>query len=88
MMENLSEEDLMGQEDRCRSAMKTVAKAIFMRLFVTVLLVWVLLKTSGQIWIIGMMVLVVIVNLSGMLPLAAEWKKCRKELRSILDQYE
>ncbi len=87
-MEHISEEELMEQEDRCRRAMKTVTKAIFMRLFVTGLLIWVLMKTSGQIWIIGMMVLVVIVNVSGMLPLVAEWKKRRKELTSILDQYE
>ncbi len=87
-MEHVSEEELMQQEDRCRSAMKTVRKAIFMRLFVTALLLWVLLQTGGRVWVVGMMVLVVLLNLGGMLPLVAELKKRRIELKAILDQYE
>ncbi len=87
-MEKKTEEELMELEDRCRRSMKTVRKAIFMRLFVTALLVWVLLQTDMQLWVIGLMALVVIINLSGLLPLAGEWKKRRRELSSIMDQYE
>ncbi len=87
-MEKRTEEELMELEDRCRKAIKTVTKAIFMRVFITVLLIWALLQTDRQLWIIGLIGLVVLLNLGGMFPLLGEWKKRRRELVSIMDQYE
>ncbi len=83
--ENLTPEmDSFEREERCRKAIRTVSKAILMRLFVTVILVWALLQTSLELWVIGLMAFVLIINLSGLLPLGAELKKQRKELKEIL----
>ena len=78
------EMDSFEREERCRKAIRTVAKAIFMRVFVTVILAWALLQTSLELWVIGLMAFVLIINLSGLLPLVAELKKRRKELKEIL----
>ena len=90
-MENenlLSEEELMEREERCRKSIKTVGKAVFMRLFVSGLLIWVALQTGMELWVIGMLAVVLIINLSGMLPLTAELRKQRRLLKEIMDQYE
>ena len=83
-----TENELMEREEKCRKDLKTVAKAIAMRLFVTGLLIWVVFQTSMELWIIGLMAFVLLINLSGLLPLGAELKKCTRELKSIMDQYE
>lgn len=81
-------EALMEQEEKCCKSLKTVGKAIFMRLLVTGLLIWALLQNEMQVWVIGLMTVVLIINLSGLLPLGAELKKRLRELKGILDQYE
>ena len=86
--ENLTPEvpelDSWQREERCRKTIKTVSKAIFMRLFVTALLIWAVFQTSRELWIVGLMAFVLIINLTGILPLAAEWKKQRKILKDII----
>lgn len=82
------EDELMEQEEKCRKALRTVGKAIAMRLFVTGILVWILFQTGTELWIVGLMVLVLLINLSGLLPLGTELKKRFQELKSIIDQYE
>ena len=83
-----SEDELMEREEKCRKARKTVTKAIAMRLFVTVLLVWILFQTAMELWVIGLMIFVMLINLSGLLPLIAELKKQNRLLKEIMDQYE
>ena len=83
-----TEDELMEREEKCRKAMKTVGKAIFMRIFVTGLLIWVVVQTSMELWIIGLMAFVMIINVSGLFPLVLEWKKRFRELKSIMEQYE
>lgn len=85
---NFSEEELMDREERCKKAMKTVGKAIFMRLFVTAVLIWIVFQTNMEVWVVGLIVLVMIINLSGLLPLSLEMKKKYGELKQILDLYE
>ncbi len=82
------EASVWEREEKCRRALKTVSKAIFMRLFVTVLLVWVVFQTGMELWILGLMALVLVINLSGVLPLVTEWKKRRRELKTILAEEE
>ena len=82
------EMDSFEREERCRRAVKTVSKAIFMRLFVTMLLIWAAFQTSMELWILGLMALVLIINLTGMLPLVSEWKKRRRELKEIIAEDE
>lgn len=82
------ERDLFQQEERCRKVLRTVRKAIFMRLFVTAILVLALLRTAMEPWVLGLMALVLVINLTGALPLVSEWKKQRALLKEILDQDE
>lgn len=88
-IENLTpEQDPFEREEKCRKAIKTVSKAIFMRLFVTAILIWAVLQSDMELWVIGLMVFVLIINLTGMLPLITEWKNRRKELKQIIAEDE
>ena len=82
-----TEDELMEREDKCRKALKTVGKAIFMRLFVTALVVWIVIQNGMEFWVMGLMLFVLLINLGGLLPLCGELKKRILELRSIMDQY-
>lgn len=82
------ETDIYDREDQCRKAIRTVGKAAFMRLLVTALLVFVLIGNGMQGWVVGLIVFVLIINLTGMLPLVQELRKQRKLLKEILDQEE
>ena len=87
--ENLPPEpDIYDRGDQCRKAIRTVGKAVFMRLLVTALLVFVLIGNGMQGWVVGLIVFVLIINLTGMLPLVQELRKQRKLLKEILDQEE
>lgn len=87
--ENLPpEEDSFEREERCRKAIKTVRKAIFMRLLVTAILIRAVLQAHMELWVIGLMAFVLIINLTGLLPLISELKKRRKELKAIIAEEE
>lgn len=87
--ENLTPEpDIYDREDQYRKSIRTVGKAVFMRLFVTALLIFVLIGNGMQGWVIGLIVFVLIINLTGMLPLVQELRKQRKLLKEILDEEE
>ena len=77
--------DLLEREERCQKAMKTVTKAIFMRMAVTGLLVWVIFSRIREFWVAGLMLLI---NVTGSLPLFAELKKRRMEWKSLLEEEE
>ena len=82
------EDILMEQEENCRKGLKTLRMALLMRLFVLGLLVYILFRGGMQLWILGLMLFVTIITVAGALPLVTEWKKQRKKLQEILDQYE
>ena len=81
-----AEMDILYREERCRKALKTVSKAVMMRILVTALLLWTVFQTAMELWIVGLILFVVIINLAGMLPLIGEWKKQRVILKEILDE--
>ena len=83
--ENMS---LLEREERCRKAMKAVGKAIFMRLVVSAILIWAVMRAPMDVWVVGLMLLVLLINLTGILPLAAELKKRRAEWKQLLDEEE
>lgn len=83
-----SEEALMAREEKCRKSIRAVGKAVFMRLFVTAILIWAAFQTNGEIWVLGLMVFVMIINASGLVPLLTELKSRRRELKEIMAQYE
>ena len=80
--------DAYDREEQCRKAIRTVGRAVFMRLLVTALLLFALVGTGLQGWVIGLMVFVLIINLAGMLPLVQELKKQRSLLKEILAEEE
>ena len=80
--------DLPEREERCQKAMKTVAKAIFMRLVISGLLVWVIVSRVRELWVVGLMLLVLLINVTGSLPLIAELKKRRIEWKNLLEEEE
>ena len=80
--------DLLEREERCQKAMKTVTKAIFMRMAVTGLLVWVIFSRIREFWVAGLMLLVLLINVTGSLSLIAELKKRRMEWKSLLEEEE
>jgi len=85
-LESGEDMDLLEREERCQKAMKTIGKAIFMRLFICGLLVWVVLRTAMEPWVIGLMLLVLVINLTGTLPLITELKKRRAEWKNLLEE--
>ena len=80
---NLSLEE---RQDRCQKAMKVVVKAIAMRLFVFAILVLAVIRSGMPIWAAGLMVLVMVINLTGTLPLVSELKKRRQEWKLLLEE--
>ncbi len=85
-LEPNQERDLLEREERCQKAIKAVTKAIAMRLIICSLLVWIVVQTAMQTWVIGLMLLVLMINVTGILPLAAELKKRRLEWKELLKE--
>ena len=87
-LEPVEERDLLEREERCRKAMKAVTRAIVMRLVICALLIWVVIRTELALWTVGLMLLVMLINVTGMLPLVAELKKRRLEWKELLEEEE
>lgn len=83
-----TEDILIEQEESCRKGLKTLAKALMMRLFVLVLLAFILFSRQMELWIMGLMVFATVITLAGALPLISEWRKQYRKLQDILEQYE
>ncbi len=79
------DESSFQREERCRKTLKTVGKAIGMRLVMTVLLILVGFNVQ-QNWFFLILLPVVLMNLGGILPLWREWKTRKAELNQILDE--
>ena len=82
------ETDILQREEDCRQVLKTVVKAMTMRILVLGILVWVDLRNGMAVWVTGILALVGIINLTGILPLWTEWKKQRRTLKSIIAEAE
>lgn len=85
-LEPVDDRDILEREERCQKAIKTVTKAIVMRLFICVLLIWVVFRTEMALWTIGLMLFVMAINVAGILPLFAELKKRRLEWKQLLEE--
>lgn len=87
-LEPNQDRDLLDREERCQKTMRAVTKAIVMRLVICVLLVWIVFRSGMDLWLVGLMLLVLIINFTGILPLAAELKKRRQEWKLLLEEEE
>lgn len=84
--QNLTDDALFAQEERCLKAKKAVARACVLRLAVSALLVFILAAGPRSALLWGLVGLVLLVNLAGLLPLAMEWKKLRRKYRELCSQ--
>ena len=84
----MNNEELFEKEENCLKAISTVRKAVIMRIVVTALLIWAVAVNPAQLWTSGLLILVLIMNLVGSLPLVAEWKKQRQLLKDLIAQEE
>ena len=80
--------DLAEREERCQKALRTVGKAIFMRAVICVLLIFIVFSSIRQLWVAGLILLVLVINITGTLPLIAELKKRRAEWKRLLEEEE
>lgn len=91
MEENRSidpKEELFLEEERCQKTIKTVGRALFMRLVVAVLMVWVAMGNRTQVWAWGLAAFVLLVDLTGGAVLWKEYRKQRKRLKDLIAQEE
>lgn len=88
MDDNFAQEDIYEQEEKCQKAMKTVAKAIFMRLVITILMIWIVISNPEQIWSWGLAAFVLLINTIGSIPLVQEYRKQRQRLNDLIAQEE
>ena len=87
-LEPVDDRDILDREERCQKAIRTITKAIVMRLFICGLLIWVVFRTNLALWTIGLMIFVMAINIGGILPLASELKKRRQEWKTLLEEEE
>ena len=87
-LEPAGDRSLLERQERCQKAMKVVLKAIAMRLLICGILIWVVLRSGLALWAVGLMLLVMLINFTGILPLYAEWKKRRAEWKQLLAEEE
>jgi len=87
-LEPVDDRDILDREERCRKAIRTLTKAIVIRLFICVLLIWVVFRTDLALWTVGLMIFVMANNIAGILPLTAELKKRRQEWNALLEEEE
>ena len=79
-------EDLYDREARCEKAIRTVGKAMVIRIAVAALLLWVILAVTREAIAVGLICFALVMNLAGLLPLCRELHKqltLRKHLRSL-----
>lgn len=86
--ETASEPDSFEREERCCKAIKNVGKAILMRLAVVVLILWAFTRAELSAPLIGLMIFVILMDLSALPPLVKEWKARQAERKAILESEE
>ena len=87
-LEPAENRDLAEREERCQKAMRTVGKALFMRAVICALLIFIVFSSIRQLWVAGLILLVLVINITGSLPLLAELKKRRAEWKQLLSEEE
>ena len=80
--------DLYEREEQCIKAIKTVRRAVFMRIVVAALMVWAVVSAPEQPVVWGLMAFVLVIDLLGALPLITEWKKQKRLLEELIAQEE
>jgi Flp pilus assembly protein TadB len=82
------QEDLYEQEEKCQKAIRTVSKAMFMRLVVTLLMIFIVVSNPTQMWSWGLSAFVLLINTLGTVPLWQEYRKQKKYMKNLIAQEE
>ena len=80
------EYDIYQKIDRCEKTLRVIRRSVLMRIVLTGLLLYIPFAAKLQGGVLLMMVLVVLINLSGLLPLISQWRIRKKELDQLLDE--
>lgn len=83
---NTPDGDIYDQEERCRRAIRTVARAIVMRLLVLALVIWAFAQAPGNGVLIGLLLLVAFITLGALPILIKELRRRRRELKALIAQ--
>ena len=88
ILESLSDMDPYDREERCRKTIRTLMKAIVMRVAAGVLLAVAVIRANAAPIALCLTGLSLLLILSGLIPLAREWKKQRILLKECIAQQE
>ena len=84
----LTQDELFEQEEKCQKAIRTLRKAILMRLVIAALMIWIVVSNPAQVWAWGLSAFVLLINLAGCIPLVQEYRKQKKQLQALIDMEE
>ena len=86
ILDSLSDMDPYNREERCRKTIRTLLKAIVMRIAAGVLLAVAMIRANAAPVALGLTGFAMLLILSGLLPLTGELKKQRVILKDCLEQ--
>lgn len=86
ILDSLSDMDPYDREERCRKTIRTLLKAIVMRIAAGVLLAVAMIRANAAPVALGLTGFAMLLILSGLLPLTGELKKQRVILKDCLEQ--
>ena len=80
------EYDVYQKIDRCEKTLRIIRRSVLMRIFLTALLLYIPFAAKLQGGVMLLMLFVVVINVSGLLPLLSQWRSKKKELNKLLDE--
>ena len=86
ILDSLSDMDPYDREERCRKTIRTLLKAIVMRIAAGVLLAVAMIRANAAPVALSLTGFAMLLILSGLLPLTGELKKQRVILKDCLEQ--
>ena len=88
ILDSLSEMDPYDREERCRKTIRTLLKAIVMRIAAGALLAVAVVRANAAPIALGLTGFALLLILSGLIPLIRELKKQKYVLNACLDQQQ
>ena len=88
ILDSLSEMDPYDREERCRKTIRTLLKAIVMRIAAGALLAAAVVRANAAPIALGLTGFALLLILSGLIPLIRELKKQKYVLNACLDQQQ
>ena len=86
ILDSLSDMDPYDREERCRKTIRTLLRAIIVRIAAGVLLAVAVIRAGASSVALGLTGFALVLILSGLFPLMVEMKKQKGSLKECLDQ--